>query len=348
MWTRNGLRARAPRQERCNEPVAVLLFDADRKADPAVTDDWTAVDHRQGVLEAFVRSFTSTVNMVSVVLLSVTVGIIAYTCLAALSSGGRNEQAPGAFDSNPGRMLAGRLVGIGVLDVVPGLLKEEQPTGVPHDVPGSPAIGGEGAPPATLAARRKDLQARLDSARALIDRDAGRVTMRGEGVCMTSCQQARAFLADRVGVVELFARLERGGWGRNLGGEPGRLADPLPGAVFAGGLGWAVRPADGVMRYHDGVDLTMPLGTEVVAADTGTVVRSGTRGGYGLCVEIEHPDGNHTLYAHLSRIDVATGDSVARRQTIGVVGATGLAGSPHLHFEYRDQRGFRLNPLAFF
>jgi murein DD-endopeptidase MepM/ murein hydrolase activator NlpD len=91
-------------------------------------------------------------------------------------------------------------------------------------------------------------------------------------------------------------------------------------------------------KWHNGVDLRSPVGTSIMAADSGTVVATGDqdkycyRGAYGRFIVIQHANGLTTLYAHLSKIAVSKGDTVSRGQTIGYVGSTGYATGPHLHF----------------
>jgi murein DD-endopeptidase MepM/ murein hydrolase activator NlpD len=98
-------------------------------------------------------------------------------------------------------------------------------------------------------------------------------------------------------------------------------------------------------RNHDGVDIAAPLGTGVYVAAEGSVLRTGyDPAGYGRFVEIRHPNGMTTLYGHLSRLDVASGDLVPAGSRIGLVGSTGRSTGPHLHFEVR--RGERhVNPV---
>lgn len=99
------------------------------------------------------------------------------------------------------------------------------------------------------------------------------------------------------------------------------------------------------LRNHEGVDIAAPQGTGVFVAAEGSVVRTGyDAAGYGRFVEIRHPNGMSTLYGHLSRLDVASGDHVDGGQRIGLVGSTGRSTGPHLHFEVR--RGDRqVNPV---
>jgi murein DD-endopeptidase MepM/ murein hydrolase activator NlpD len=98
-------------------------------------------------------------------------------------------------------------------------------------------------------------------------------------------------------------------------------------------------------RFHEGVDLLASAGTDVVAAAPGTVTWAGPRsGGWGLLVVVRHRDGVRTLYAHLQTIGVRVGDTVAGGTPLGVVGATGDATGPHLHFEVRVG-GAAVDPL---
>lgn len=97
-------------------------------------------------------------------------------------------------------------------------------------------------------------------------------------------------------------------------------------------------------RMHNGVDIAAPTGTAVYASAEGEILRIGRQpDGYGNFIEIRHPNGMTTLYAHLSRIDVASGDRVLAGERIGLVGSTGYSTGPHLHFEVRRD-GMQINP----
>jgi murein DD-endopeptidase MepM/ murein hydrolase activator NlpD len=99
---------------------------------------------------------------------------------------------------------------------------------------------------------------------------------------------------------------------------------------------------------HTGVDLDWRNGTDIIAADSGTVVAVGYGwgGGYGNHIIIDHGNGYQTLYAHLSSIDIKTGQNVIRGEHIGVMGSTGMSTGTHLHFEIR-QSGVAINPLIY-
>jgi peptidoglycan hydrolase-like protein with peptidoglycan-binding domain len=87
-------------------------------------------------------------------------------------------------------------------------------------------------------------------------------------------------------------------------------------------------------RFHSGLDFTASSGTAVSAAGSGRVVFAGRHtGGWGNLVVVQHGLGVRTLYAHLSRIDVKVGQLVSSGEGVGLVGATGQATGPHLHFE---------------
>jgi murein DD-endopeptidase MepM/ murein hydrolase activator NlpD len=108
-------------------------------------------------------------------------------------------------------------------------------------------------------------------------------------------------------------------------------------------------PTDGFgprgMRFHTGIDYPAPMGTPVVAARDGVVSAVGPLAGYGNVVELSHGQGVSTLYAHLSQILVEPGRRVTRGTTVGLVGRTGDATGPHLHFELR-LRGAAIDPAG--
>ncbi len=97
-------------------------------------------------------------------------------------------------------------------------------------------------------------------------------------------------------------------------------------------------------RFHKGLDLAAPAGTEVRAAKGGEVIFAGVERGYGTTVVIEHAEGFRTRYAHLGAANVKAGDVVADEQLLGIVGNTGHSTGPHLHFEV-IRNGERIDPL---
>ncbi|MFO7777300.1 MAG: M23 family metallopeptidase [Nitriliruptoraceae bacterium] len=116
-----------------------------------------------------------------------------------------------------------------------------------------------------------------------------------------------------------------------------RLQLPVTGAHrVSSRFGMRRHPIHGDVRMHTGLDLAAPIGTPVSTAAAGRVVAAGSRGGYGLTVDVDHGDGLLTRYAHLDRIDVARGDRLTAGQRLGTVGMTGTVTGPHLHLEVRE------------
>ncbi len=144
---------------------------------------------------------------------------------------------------------------------------------------------------------------------------------------------------------------ERGGrpgffdpFGRSL--DPHAWTGPLPETRVTSPFG--LRRTHPILRRvlpHTGVDYAASAGAPVRATGDGIVVFAGPRGGYGNLVEIQHPSGYSTRYAHLSRIasSVALSRAVRQGEVIGAVGMTGLATAPHLHYEVR-RRGSPVDP----
>src|SRR5690606_1638468 len=99
-------------------------------------------------------------------------------------------------------------------------------------------------------------------------------------------------------------------------------------------------------RFHSGLDIAVPSGTDVLAADRGKVLISGWNAGYGYFIAIDHGNGISTAYAHNSRLLVKEGELVAQGQVIAKSGSTGLSTGPHLHFEVRKD-GTPVDPVAY-
>ena len=126
--------------------------------------------------------------------------------------------------------------------------------------------------------------------------------------------------------------------------RPMLFSEPVPGHAINSKFGLRRLGGEPGARQHKGVDIAAPKGTSVLAAAEGQVLRSGyDAGGYGNFIELRHPNGMTTLYGHLSRVDVASGDEIAPGGRIGLVGSTGYSTGPHLHFEVR-RNGGQINP----
>jgi murein DD-endopeptidase MepM/ murein hydrolase activator NlpD len=94
-----------------------------------------------------------------------------------------------------------------------------------------------------------------------------------------------------------------------------------------------VHPILHLARPHEGIDVTAPMNAEIEAPAAGTVTKVEWVDGYGNMLTIDHGYGIVTRYAHCSKILVARGARVKRGQKIALVGSTGLASGPHLHYE---------------
>ena len=124
-----------------------------------------------------------------------------------------------------------------------------------------------------------------------------------------------------------------------------KLRWPVEQAGISSLFGMRTHPLDHVRRMHFGVDLASGMGHVVGAAAKGWVVRAGWMGGYGLVVEVRHDGDLTTRYGHLSALLCAPGDAVDAGQPLGLVGQTGRATGPHLHFEVW-RGGTPSDPLA--
>jgi murein DD-endopeptidase MepM/ murein hydrolase activator NlpD len=101
-------------------------------------------------------------------------------------------------------------------------------------------------------------------------------------------------------------------------------------------------------RLHQGVDIAAPIGTPIWATGNGIIDFAGwNSGGYGKMVDILHPNGTISRYAHLNAIFVKRGQSVNQSQVIATMGNTGNSTGPHLHFEIRPNGRTAINPMTF-
>ncbi len=97
-------------------------------------------------------------------------------------------------------------------------------------------------------------------------------------------------------------------------------------------------------EHHPGIDLAVPTGTPIYAAQSGKVVTAGWYGGYGNAVVIYHGNGLTSVYGHNSQVLVNSGDYVERGQLIAKAGSTGWSTGSHLHFEVRNASGSPISP----
>ena len=119
----------------------------------------------------------------------------------------------------------------------------------------------------------------------------------------------------------------------------GALIWPVNGPVVSGfGMRWG--------RLHAGVDIAVPAGTPIRAADSGTVVLASWTDGYGNYTCIQHTSTMSTCYGHQSSYATSSGANVSQGQVIGYVGCTGHCFGDHLHFEVRIN-GSPVDPMGY-
>ncbi|MDI6600215.1 MAG: peptidoglycan DD-metalloendopeptidase family protein [Thermoanaerobacteraceae bacterium] len=164
----------------------------------------------------------------------------------------------------------------------------------------------------------------------------GSKQVKAEIIKENGVEVARNILEEKV-ISQPVKRVVRIGTNRTL--ASGVFSYPVAGVLTSRfGQRWG--------REHTGVDLAVPIGTEVRASDGGKVIFTGRSGGYGILVKIDHGNGYVTYYGHLSKILVDKGDRVAKGDVIALSGNTGNTTGPHLHFEVR-KNGVPQNPLNY-
>jgi murein DD-endopeptidase MepM/ murein hydrolase activator NlpD len=135
---------------------------------------------------------------------------------------------------------------------------------------------------------------------------------------------------------------------QSLGGvRPGWLQWPTPGYYrITSPYGWRFHPILKSRRFHTGVDIAAPYGSNAIAAANGKVIYTGWRGGYGHTIIVDHGGGMATMYPHLSKYLVKVGDYVKRNEPVGKIGTSGWSTGPHIHFEVRIN-GDHVNPMPY-
>lgn len=125
---------------------------------------------------------------------------------------------------------------------------------------------------------------------------------------------------------------------------------PVRGGWLSSSFGKRIDPFTGKIEEHNGIDISIKPGSEVYAVGAGTVKEAVTRAvpnkGYGVYIVLDHGFGYTTLYAHLSKVFVKTGQQVKRWDLIGLTGDTGKSTAPHIHYSVM-QSGDARNPIHF-
>lgn len=116
---------------------------------------------------------------------------------------------------------------------------------------------------------------------------------------------------------------------------------------MASGYGWRVDPVYHVRRFHEGMDFSAPIGTDIFATGNGVITFVGWKQGYGNTIEVDHSFGYKTRYAHCSKLIARVGQKVKRGDVIALVGNTGKSMGPHLHYEVHYQ-GRPIDPRNFY
>ena len=122
------------------------------------------------------------------------------------------------------------------------------------------------------------------------------------------------------------------------------LSSPVEFSRISSGFSMRFHPILQKWRAHLGTDFAATTGTPARTVGDGVAEFAGVQNGYGNVVFIKHRNNHETVYAHLSKINVQRGQSVSQGQTIGLVGSTGWATGPHLHFEFRVN-GMQQDPM---
>ena len=182
-----------------------------------------------------------------------------------------------------------------------------------------------------LVDRQQEFQgARAVKARALATTRTHRHDLEGDLAALEKEQAA---------VLAKLQSAQSGGSAGPIRQGSGTLIWPVNGPVVSGfGMRWG--------RLHAGVDIAVPAGTPIRAADSGRVVLLGWTGGYGNYTCIAHGGSLSTCYAHQSRYGTSMGASVSKGQVIGYVGCTGHCFGDHLHFETRVN-GSPVDPMGY-
>jgi murein DD-endopeptidase MepM/ murein hydrolase activator NlpD len=125
------------------------------------------------------------------------------------------------------------------------------------------------------------------------------------------------------------------------------FGSPVKEICICSEFGWRNDPFNKLRSFHSGIDLNTSFKEPIIATGTGIIVSASNKGnGYGNCVQIKHPLGYKSLYAHLNKILVEVGQNVSKGDTIGLAGSTGRSTAVHLHYEIR-LNGIRIDPYKY-
>lgn len=175
----------------------------------------------------------------------------------------------------------------------------------------------------------------------------------GEGGALAALEDAYAAVFGGAAAVEVAAEAKAPADARDYPAHAvaeQRVLGFAYGSPLAGELtspfGWRAHPTDGQETFHYGVDIAAEEGAPVACFADGTVGVVGESVELGKYLTVHHANGVSTLYAHCRRVAAASGDAVARGETIAEAGSTGNATGTHLHFEVHDGEDY-LNPIYY-
>ena len=125
----------------------------------------------------------------------------------------------------------------------------------------------------------------------------------------------------------------------------GAISWPVPGHNrISSPFGYRIHPILKTKKFHSGIDIPAPTGSDVIAGQSGIVIHSGNLGGYGKVIMVDHGGGVVTLYAHNSTLIASKGQNVNKGDLIAKIGSTGMSTGPHSHFEVRKNGAYE-NPV---
>ena len=214
-----------------------------------------------------------------------------------------------------------------------------------------------GEKPETLEAEKAELEEQIAAAVEVInqlqnDIDAAKAEYAKAAAAEAAAQASINAIIAQMQAEEEAARQEAAQNNQQYTGTgstaTGTYIWPCPSSTYVtSAFGMRDHPLFGDERPHSGIDIAGSAGSEVLAADSGTVAVATYSSSYGNYVTIYHSNGDYTLYAHMSSLAVSAGQSVTQGDVIGYVGSTGWATGPHLHFEIRVN-GSTVDPLSYF
>lgn len=203
-----------------------------------------------------------------------------------------------------------------------------------------------------LAAEMAETAARIEEARRKAEEEAARKAAAEEAAkkaadeaARQAAEQAEKESAARAAQQEQSSQQEESSY------EEEETYEESTPTYSGGGMVWPLPGYSRLSTYfmvggHRGIDIPAPSGTPILAAASGTVIKSQWNSSYGYYVAISHGNGMVTLYAHSSQLLVSVGDTVSAGQPVCLCGTTGNSTGNHLHFEVQIN-GSLYNPLNY-